>query len=168
MIWIGIICFIYFPGTSSKILCIEYIYWEKTTARWVEKHLSFGIRCHLYWRFDGALPIFERHRIASYGTNWSTTWWWTRAMAGLLLHKYRSTDVWSAWRNQMETFSAFLALSEGNRHWWFPPQRPVTRTFDVFFDLSLNKRLSKQLWRRWFKMPSLLLWRQCNGLRNRD
>ena len=26
----------------------------------------------------------------------------------------------------------------------FPPQRPVTRSFDVFFDLRLNKRLSKQ------------------------
>ena len=24
--------------------------------------------------------------------------------------------------------------------------RPVTRSFDVFFDLRLNKRLSKQLW----------------------
>ena len=26
----------------------------------------------------------------------------------------------------------------------FPRQRPVTRSFDVFFDLRLNKRLSKQ------------------------
>ena len=26
----------------------------------------------------------------------------------------------------------------------FPSQRPVTRNFDVFFDLRLNKRLSKQ------------------------
>ena len=26
----------------------------------------------------------------------------------------------------------------------FPTQRPVTRSFDVFFDLRLNKRLSKQ------------------------
>ena len=26
----------------------------------------------------------------------------------------------------------------------FPSQRPVTRSFDVFFDLRLNKRLSKQ------------------------
>ena len=26
----------------------------------------------------------------------------------------------------------------------FPAKRPVTRSFDVFFDLSLNKRLSKQ------------------------
>ena len=26
----------------------------------------------------------------------------------------------------------------------FPTRRPVTRSFDVFFDLRLNKRLSKQ------------------------
>ena len=26
----------------------------------------------------------------------------------------------------------------------FPSQRPVTQSFDVFFDLHLNKRLSKQ------------------------
>ena len=31
----------------------------------------------------------------------------------------------------------------------FPSQRPVTRSFDVFFDLHLNKRLDKQLGRRW-------------------
>ena len=28
----------------------------------------------------------------------------------------------------------------------FPAQRPVTRSFGVFFDLRLNKRLSKQSW----------------------
>ena len=45
----------------------------------------------------------------------------------------------------METYSALLALCEGN---WpatgeFPTQRPMTRNFDVFFDLRHNKRLSK-------------------------
>ena len=29
----------------------------------------------------------------------------------------------------------------------FPAQRPVTRSFGVFFNLRLNKRLSKQSWR---------------------
>ena len=44
----------------------------------------------------------------------------------------------------------------------FPTQRPVTRSFDVFFDLRLNKRLSKQSWGWWFEKPSWSLWRQCN------
>ena len=46
------------------------------------------------------------------------------------------------------------------------PQRPVTRSFDVFFDLRLHKRLSKQSWGWWFETPSWSLWRHCN-VRNR-
>ena len=44
----------------------------------------------------------------------------------------------------------------------FPSQRPVTRSFDVFFDLHLNKPLSKQSWSWWFEMPSRQFWRHCN------
>ena len=45
----------------------------------------------------------------------------------------------------------------------FPTQRPVTRSFDVFFDPRLNKRLNKQSWGWWFGMPSHPLWRHCNA-----
>ena len=46
----------------------------------------------------------------------------------------------------METFSALLALCEGNSPVTgeFPSLRPVTRSFDVFIDLRRNKRLSEQ------------------------
>ena len=46
----------------------------------------------------------------------------------------------------METFSALLAICAGNSPvpGEFPAQRPVARSFEVFFDLRLNKRLSKQ------------------------
>ena len=44
----------------------------------------------------------------------------------------------------------------------FPAQRPVTRSFDVFFDLRLNKRLSKQPWGWWFETPEWSLWRHHN------
>ena len=47
----------------------------------------------------------------------------------------------------------------------FPTQRPVTRSFDVFVDLCLNKRLSKQPCGWWFETPSWSLWRQCNEWR---
>ena len=52
------------------------------------------------------------------------------------------------WRHQMETFSALLAICAGNSTvpGEVPTQGPVTRSFDVFFDLRPNKRLSKQLW----------------------
>ena len=44
----------------------------------------------------------------------------------------------------------------------FPAQRPVTRSFGVFFDMRLNKRLSKQPSGWWFETPSWSSWRQCN------
>ena len=50
----------------------------------------------------------------------------------------------------------------------FPAQRPVTRSFDIFFDLRLNKRLSKQSWGWWFDMPSRSLCRHCNGMAERS
>ena len=58
---------------------------------------------------------------------------------------YQTVDN-SWWRHQMEPFSALLAICAGNSPviGEFPAQRPVTRSFDAFFDLRLNKRLSKQ------------------------
>ena len=49
--------------------------------------------------------------------------------------------------HQMETFSMLLTICVGNSSviGEFPAQSPVTRSFDVFFDLRLNKRLSKHL-----------------------
>ena len=71
------------------------------------------------------------------------------------------------WRHPMETFSTLLALCAGNSPITgeFLSQRPVTRSFDVFFDLCLNKPLSKQSCGWWFKTSSHPLWRHCNGLR---
>ena len=46
----------------------------------------------------------------------------------------------------------------------FLTQRPLTRSFDVFFDLRLTKRLSKQWWGWGFETPPWPLWRRRNGL----
>ena len=64
----------------------------------------------------------------------------------------------------MEAFSALLALCVGNSPVTgeFPSQKPVTRSFDVYFDLRLNQRLSKQSWGWWFETPLRPLWRHCN------
>ena len=45
-----------------------------------------------------------------------------------------------------------------------PAQRPMTRSFNVFFDLRLNKRVSKQSWGWWFETLPCPLWRHCNEL----
>ena len=65
-----------------------------------------------------------------------------------LLGHIQTINSW--WLHQMETFSALLALCEGNSPVTseFPSQRPGTRSFDVFLDLRLNERLSRQSRRR--------------------
>ena len=51
--------------------------------------------------------------------------------------------------------NALLALCEGNSLLTgeFPSQRPVTRIFDVFFDLRLNTPLTKPSKLRWLGTP---------------
>ena len=72
----------------------------------------------------------------------------------------------SWWRHQMETFSALLAICAGNSPvpGEFLAQRPVTRSFDVYFDLRPNKRLSKRWWGWWFEAQSWPLWRHSNDI----
>ena len=60
---------------------------------------------------------------------------------------FRVTDLWCG---------EFTVTDE------FPAQRPVTRSFDVFFDLRLNERLSKQSWGWWFETQSRPKWRPRN------
>ena len=61
----------------------------------------------------------------------------------------------SWWRHQMETFSALLAICVGNSPVTgeFPEQSPVMGSFDVFFDLGLNKRLSTH-----YTVVRLVIW----------
>ena len=56
----------------------------------------------------------------------------------------KQTWIGTCWRHQMETFSVVLALCAGNSPVTgeFPSQKPVTRSFDLFLDLRLNKRFT--------------------------
>ena len=78
-------------------------------------------------------------------------------------HGWRTTKC-SWWRHQMETFSALLAICAGNSPvpGEFPTQRPVPWSFDIYFDLRLNKRLCKQSWGWWFETLLYPLWRHSN------
>ena len=81
------------------------------------------------------------------------------------LWHHQFSPKYSSWRHQMETFSALMTLCVGNSLVTveFPTQRPVMLNFDVFFDLRLNKRLSKQSFGWWFAMPFHSLLRHCNA-----
>ena len=63
-------------------------------------------------------------------------------LIGNLMRELCPVYLLSWWRHHMETFFALLALCARNSPVTgeFPSQRPVTRSFDVFFDLPPNKR----------------------------
>ena len=67
----------------------------------------------------------------------------------------------------METFSALLAICARNSPVSGEAQRPVTRIFDVFLDLHLNKPLSKNngevgdLRRYRAHYDVIVLWSEC-------
>ena len=94
---------------------------------------------------------------------WEVARWWLHL---LVYYMDFECNTWSNkwWRHQMETCSALLAICAGNSPATgeFPAQRPVTRSFDVFFDLCLNERLSMQSWGWGFETPSRPLWRHSN------
>ena len=78
--------------------------------------------------------------------------WWCECISNKAVVFHKETGLvkkWleSWWRHQIETFSALLALCTGNSPVTgeFPTQMPVPQSFDAFFDLCLNERLSKQL-----------------------
>ena len=82
-------------------------------------------------------------------------WCWNRNIPG-------KDNIWL--RHQMEILSVLLSICAGNSpvSGEFPAQRPVTRSFDVFFHLRLIKRLSKHSWGWWLETQSRPLRRHCN------
>ena len=99
--------------------------------------------CSLAWRI-----LYEKYRLP---------------VTGWIPYKNKTKFAW--WRHQVETFSALLDLCAGNSPVSdeFPAQRPVTRNFDVFFDLRQIKRLSEHSQGWWFETPPHPLRRHSNG-----
>ena len=83
---------------------------------------------------------------------------------GILTLVYQDLQFVVMMTSSNGNISALLALCARNSPVTgeSPSQRPVTRSLDVFFDLRLNKRLSKQSRRRLFETPLHSLWRHCN------
>ena len=148
----------------SSLLGINW----KQCAQWLGVSASLFYLTFYKERQRGAMPILAR--------DWQHSGlmrpWWDPGIRGSHMEMMdgweggcqlkgrsggvRVPSVISWWRHQMETFSALLAICAGNSPVTdeFPAQRPVTRSFDVFFDLHPNKWLSKQSWGWWFETPS--------------
>ena len=73
---------------------------------------------------------------------------------------------WSGRHRRVTNMQIMMMSSNGNisrvtgplcgeftSHQWIPLTKLVTRSFGVFFDLHLNKRLGKQSWSWWFEPP---------------
>ena len=70
------------------------------------------------------------------------------------------------WRHEMENIFRVTGPLCGEFTGPGPPHKGQWRgAFNVFFDLGLNKRLSKQPRCWWFETPLWSLWRQCNDFR---
>ena len=127
-----------------------------TPSRTVEVPWAFGVRVHPGW-WNHTEPLTWRPGRTKRGTG---DWW----LCGPWDQWFPLLWMVAWWRHQMGTFSALLGLCERNPPvtGGLPSQRPVTRSFDVFFDLHMNIRLSKQSRGQWFETPLFSLWRYCN------
>ena len=152
-------CFYYGTPTGVTHLCdtcpSSAIY--VTPASYISDICGDICGCNT-WTIEMFGLVCQRHGLwwPLLGLNLST-------VLSLSNHRNSWTNV-SWWRHQMEIFSALLAICAGNSPVTgeFPTQRPVTRSFDVYFDLRPKERLSKQWWGWWFETLSRSLWRHRN------
>ena len=118
------------------------------------------------WLFKSFCHVLcrERHNTALITAS-ESSWHWLGVKAYSVHAEQLGKNFNPWWRHQMETISALLAICAGNSPvpGEFPLQRPVTRSFDVLFDLHQNEWLSKQLWGWWFETLSCPLWRHRNA-----
>ena len=115
---------------------------------------------HDHCQDDNTIQYY-RHRADSM---FAPSQWQTPLLCNGVSHWLGVSIESASRRHQMEKFSALLSLCAGNSPATgeFPSQRPVTRSFDIFFGLRLNKRLSKKSWGWWSQTPSRHLWHHCN------
>ena len=138
--------------TEEESLRVTYIRTKNNNSLHLTSWVTF---CPVYYGPHTRTLIREAHIFLHPGK-----WFISLTLASSIVPR----TVISWWRHQMKTFSALLAFCAENSPvpGEFSAQRSVTRSFDVFFHLHLNKPSSKQSRGWWFETPSGSLWRQCN------
>ena len=149
----------------------------------------FKFRLRFHWRLFPRVQLtifqhwFRKWLGAGQATSHYLNQWWLdywRMYASLGLNELiKRPSIWSLCHDSViinhtenimtssnGNISALLAICAGNSPvpGEFPAQRPVTRNFDVFFDLRPNKLLSKQSRGWWIETPLRTLWRHRNEL----
>ena len=155
--------------------CLQIILWTHSKSSSVgtawkyfcRLNCSYPNDSHLYWEcqyLDISIYSFRFLQILRVTNNRER--YFCGSMGAICIHKCLSLiSVWPKFMMTSSNGNIFCVTGpwygEFTGHRWIPPQRPVTRSFDVFFDLRLNRRLGKQS-RRWlFDTPWRLLWRHC-------
>ena len=87
-------------------------------------------------------------------------WYWSSIYQFKMMHFklcLSSCDI-IKWKH----FPRYWPFVRGTHRWPVKSPHKVTRSFGVFFDLRLNKRLRKQSYGWWPDSPSRSLWRHCD------
>ena len=137
---------------------------------WVILHSKFSLAFALFISVLLSVHIYIHQHVLYKQTLLNDEWvsslwhWYSFGLEwSYVIHCYPSAGRYVMMMSS--NFPRILALCWGNSPTTgeFHSQRPVTRSFGVFFDPHLNKRLSKLSRRRWFETPSRSLWRHCNA-----
>ena len=119
----------------------------------LEYRLSALLQLHLHSPFNTWLEWIWQRQLQDETRNIYVICFGVPDTSGLTVHPRFRNALCFMMTSPKETFAMLLVTGE------FPSKRPATRSFDVFFDLRLNKRMSKQSWGWWFATPSHSLWR---------
>ena len=131
-------------GVVWRLKCLEKISKSPTTGTPIARSWGWDMG-YILWVKTSSSNVSVQKRATARHDSTRFTWWH---------HQISNGNI-----------TALLAICAGNSPvpGDFPAQRPVTRIFDVFFDLRLNKPLSKQSRGWWFETPSHPLWCHRNG-----
>ena len=112
---------------TPKLHTIGLLWEEFTSPRWVP--LAGGQFCETRFHVEEESHYLNHQQSSS----------------SVHISVYMPVQIDSPMASWNGNISALLTLCERNPPVTsgFPPQRPVVRSFDIFFDMRLNKRLSK-------------------------
>ena len=150
---------------------LEIHFWHVSWVKPRYSALYYDSTLHVMWQWSVYSDCFSDFEI----TNHLNLLWVFRrkcyedvrllCICNHIMTQYWIEGIWMTPSNENIFRVTGHLCGEFTGHPWIPRtniQRPVTRSFDVSFDLHNNKRLSKQSWGWWFETPSRSLWRHCN------
>ena len=146
------------PFTETKMCQIQNddVLHIQVYRRTSLKRISMGLILYISFSYDAKHPLNNLVQMGSVLIVFAKLC----PMKHPTCHKPLSHDDVMKWEHFLRYWSFVRGILPVTGE--FPTKRQVTRSFDVFFDLCLNKRLSKQSRGWWFETPSCSLWRHFN------